>query len=1148
MEIIKKSYLGTNGLMDRFFTYLSCQLKRLFDFLRHPNPALKTCYLLTIVGICCYIYTWIYNGFTVPMGGDYTLQEMTFLFNGYDDWHTFFRTGHFPTWDRSVFLGIDNVGGNSFYYLFDPFFLITLIFPRDWLLVLQGIGFVPKMVIAGMFFYWYLSSFGFSDKTRRIGALAFGFSAYSFSYLWFHFIDSVAFLPLVFLGVERILKDRDPRIFLVGFFLNAMASYFFFVEFMFGAFFYAIFRYFQTIRTRDAQQNWDTLGIGILSFVVAVLLGCFTLLPGISIANQMPRVSSASYLESFFSAEGFKAKLDALFTFTGSTKHNQVTPLLNFLFMYDGCYYSNLLNVYWYDNLVAGLYATTPMLLMFFTSLVDSIRQKKWSHLIGLALTLLLIFTPLGFYLFSGFTVAYARYFIIPIAWMVVYDCRAIERRREIPRSYLDLSFVITLILMAVSCFLMIYEVNLNPGNFSGSEWDYKMFLIPASVAWTVVCYFFLRHFFHKRRFSKAIFILSGIDIIVMANLTIQMQGLSSASQNSSISTETEIVQMLKENENNDDYYRIYNTSANRGNINLSLREGYQGLGAFHSVYSYQTQNFLDRSRIPYTYHNWSMGIHNRRYNLETFLGTKYYLVDRVDPTYINDRENYTHLGTPRSYPYNQENAWVSDYDIPYGYKDVTTLSTDEMKALNVSYSSELIDYLKSDKCNKSLYVNMNFVDFAFAYDRVINEYWLGSSNYDADEPNYNLYEDENEYPLLRAAMLPDSDYQYFLKQGKYNAGTYTVNGHTIYIEESSKSLAGKAATFRASQRTYNKYREGSGGAIQIYSENDTWASRFKVTLYSSNWPATDSTPSGEYAVCDPENPYDTSCSEEYQKTHPWEYANGINEGDTVIEHKTGMTLPLLYNSKILITPVDNKGNVSPIMPEADPSDPTSGGYISINSNQDIEWRFFDKDGKVISFARHSYAEYKQAHGYYVDRPVYKILGIIKSGSKDDPVIYRSPTIYVQRNKDYQQAIDKLKEEPVTILERSDDEVTFSTNYSKDKFVVLNYPVSDGWNLHEIKNGKKEKVKTYKAQGGFISFEGLAGEHKYVLSYSSPNLKAGIFLTSIGLFITFLALVYFTKRNKYRHQFDDEKSLEKRVIKALRKEKEDYVNFENEIR
>lgn len=1148
--------MDTYTFINKFSSSLDNLYTKTKKKILHPSDRLLTIYLLVFVAICCFGVTWVKNGFTVPLSGDYTLQEMTFLFNGYDDWHTFFRTGSFPTWDRSIFLGIDNIGGNSFYYLFDPFFLLCLPFPRDWLLVLQGLSFVPKMVIAGMFFYWYLGSFGFSNKTRRMGALAFGFSAYSFSYLWFHFIDSVAFLPLVFLGIERILKDRDPRIFLIGFFLNAMTSYFFFVVFMFGAFFYAIFRYFQTIKDRDAMQNWDTIGMGVLSFVLAIMLGCFTLLPGISTANGMPRVSSASYLSNIFSAETWKDKLNAIFSY-GSNQHNQVTPLLNFLFLYDDCYSSNLLNVYWYDNFVAGLYVTTPMLLMFFVSFIDSIKQKKWSHLIGLALTCFLIFTPIGFYLFSGFTVGYARYFIVPISWMVVFDLQAIERRRKIPRSYLDLSFVITMILMALSCFLMIYEVNLQPSHFtSATDWDYKMFLIPGCLLWVTVCYFIIRPFFHKRKFSKVIFILSSIDIIVMANLTINIHGLSSSSQNPDISEESKIVSLLKSDENNNDYYRIYNTSADRGNINLSLREGYQGLGAFHSVYAYQSQNFLDRSRIPYTYHNWSMGIHNRRYNLETFLGTKYYLVDRID-------KSYDGYATPLAYPNRIENGnwvWAKDYDIPYGYVDVTTLTSEQMKSLGVEYSSDLIDFLKSDNCTKSLYVNTNFVDFAFAYDQVINESWLATNlsyKKDSDSLYYNLYEDENEYPLLRAAIVPDEDFQSFYNQGKYNAGKYTMNGVTYDIVTGRSKLSDQARYFQTSQVTSGKYKKDSSAPMEVY-QIGTGSNRLKVTIYSAQWPNTEANSTGEYASCDASNPYDTNCLTAYAKEHPWEYQNGIRPADLKYDYETltddngekkdEYTRSVLYNSKIVIIPTDRNGNPTTIMPEADPNDPSTGGYISIFDNQNIEWRLYDENDHIISYAKHSYSEYKQAHGYYVDRPVAKILGIVQTGTKSEPVKLTRPIIYVQRNSDYQQAIDNLRKEKAEITYRVDDQVNFKINYSSNKFVVLNYPYSNGWNLYEVTNGVKTKVKTYNAQGGFIGFEGEIGEHEYQLVYSSPNFKIGMMITAIGLFISYLIFSYFALRNKYRYyRFMDNVLFEKKKNDSIRKVEHDYVNYEDEL-
>ena len=41
---------------------------------------------LYLVGIIMFISTLIRNNFTIPVSGDFTLQEIPFYFNGYDDW------------------------------------------------------------------------------------------------------------------------------------------------------------------------------------------------------------------------------------------------------------------------------------------------------------------------------------------------------------------------------------------------------------------------------------------------------------------------------------------------------------------------------------------------------------------------------------------------------------------------------------------------------------------------------------------------------------------------------------------------------------------------------------------------------------------------------------------------------------------------------------------------------------------------------------------------------------------------------------------------------------------------------------------------------------------------------------------------------
>lgn len=1168
----------TENYLNQFVTYSKKKATEIYQAFRNPGDKMKCFYLLMIVANLCFIYTWINNSFTVPLSGDYSLQEMTFIFNGYDDWHYFFRTGEFPQWDRSVFLGIDNIGGNSFYYLFDPFVLILLPFPRDWLLVLQGLEFVPKMVIAGMFFYWYLGSFELSPKNRTIGALAFAFSGYSMCYLWFHFIDSVAFLPLCFLGIERIIREKDPRIFLVGFFLVAMSSYFFFVVYMIGIFMYAIFRYFQTIKTRDYNENMSVMGVGVLSFVCAVFLGLFVLLPGMVVATGMPRVTSASYLQNILSASSLSEMLKAIFTFTGSTQHNQVTPLLNFLFMADDCYYSNLLNVNWYDNLAGSLYATTPILLVFFVSVLDAFKRKKWSYLIGLFIACLLIMTPIGFYLFSGFTVAYARYFILPIACMITWCCLTLERRREIPRTYLDISMVIISVLYAISCYLIIYEVDLFPSHFTGTYWDEKMILILVCFGYLLLCYLVMRPLFHKKQFSYATLALMSINIIGMCNATIICHGTSGISQLSSYSEETKIVQMLKSDEGGKDFYRIYNTTATRNNSNVPLREGYTGLSDFHSVYPYNAQDFLDRSRIPHGYHNWSMGIYNRRENLETFLGTKYYMVDRVE-------DNFSTMSVPKAYPERVDSngylVYASDYDIPYGYKNVLSLTEEEKEELGVNYSKETLDFLASDECTKSIYVNTNFIDFGFSFSTIMNTSWLATNltykSFD-DDLSYGLYEDLNEYPLLRYAMLDEDDYNRFLYKKQYNAGKINLFGEnypTTNIEEQT-TLAKKASKFQSLLTSSNTdyipydstvdYTSTSAklptNPIMLLSSSTGTSARLNITIYSAAWPATASNPSGEYAVCDPDDAGNQVCLSTFRQNNPWEYENGIRPADYVYNYDTlkdvdgntsdNYTRSVLYNSKILITPMDGKGNPTLLCEDADPSDPSTGSYISINDDDNIEWRFFDKDNKLITFARHPYVEYKKAHGYYVDRPVSKILGIVKAGTKSEPVRLDKPYLYITRNSEYQRAIDELKKYKVNITNRSENQVEFSTNYDEDRFLVLNYPYQKGFVVKEIttKDDGTTAYTTldiYKAQGGFISFEAKKGSHQYILTYNTPYFKFGCMATALGLFVTFLCLGYFGYRKRMEKMLE-ETTLHTKVDEFIVKEKYRYDDFETSVR
>ena len=158
---------------------------------------------LYLVGIIMFISTLIRNNFTIPVSGDFTLQEIPFYFNGYDDWWKSITSGKFVMWDDSAMLGVNNIGANSFYYLFNPFFLVLLLVPRSIMPQAQAFMMITKMVLAGLSMKLLLEKFKVKEETTWLVSLAYAFCGWNLYYLWFnHFLEIAVLMPLFLLGIE----------------------------------------------------------------------------------------------------------------------------------------------------------------------------------------------------------------------------------------------------------------------------------------------------------------------------------------------------------------------------------------------------------------------------------------------------------------------------------------------------------------------------------------------------------------------------------------------------------------------------------------------------------------------------------------------------------------------------------------------------------------------------------------------------------------------------------------------------------------------------------------------------------------------------------------------------------------------------------
>ena len=72
-----------------------------------------------------------------------------------------------------------------------------------------------------------------------------------------------------------------------------------------------------------------------------------------------------------------------------------------------------------------------------------------------------------------------------------------------------------------------------------------------------------------------------------------------------------------------------------------------------------------------------------------------------------------------------------------------------------------------------------------------------------------------------------------------------------------------------------------------------------------------------------------------------------------------------------------------------------------------------------------------------------------------------------------------VKQNPLYDIEHDVNSFSFKTNFTEDKFVVLQIPYDKGWSL----KANQENVDIYKGQGGFVSFLAKKGETQYYFEY-----------------------------------------------------------------
>lgn len=194
-----------------------------------------------------------------------------------DFWHRI-RSGSSLLWSWTGGGGIDYLGLYA-YYLASPMNFLVALLPHEWLREAMAVMILIKIGLSGLFMAIYLrGTFKRNDLSLPVFSLFFALCAFTIAFYW-HIIwlDTIALLPLVILGVQSFVKEGKYRLLIISLALSVYTNYFFGI---YTCIFVALtFFCLSLIRKLSFTQFVKKLGLIALYSAIALGMTALLLLP-----------------------------------------------------------------------------------------------------------------------------------------------------------------------------------------------------------------------------------------------------------------------------------------------------------------------------------------------------------------------------------------------------------------------------------------------------------------------------------------------------------------------------------------------------------------------------------------------------------------------------------------------------------------------------------------------------------------------------------------------------------------------------------------------------------------------------------------------------------------------------------------------------
>ena len=641
-------------------------------------------------------------------------------------------------------------------------------------------------------------------------------------------------------------------------------------------------------------------------------------------------------------------------------------------------------------------------------ALIQSGKEKKWSHYIALALILLSLFTPFMYFLTMGMTNAYARWTLIVPAVLIAYVGIYLDKIPNVAKWHIHIGYAFALAGIIASWVLTEKLAVKNPnGNgeliyrFVEGEFNFTTLAFILELAYTTIIYITLLLLYNKKAFYVVVTAIVSVEAIAVGNFVTCGHGYDTAHNNGYQTNERFRQVLTKVQKTDKSFYRMYTSIGDAWSINNSFINGYNSVSFFHSLYNFEVDDFTMWTGLR-DGHKAVAGSYRGKYqDLDNLLGLKYYFISKQKSMYTNIEK------------YN-EGGYLAN--VPHDFDEMTDLETAEYK----------------------VYQNKNLNGFGHAFDTIYD----GILTQDA--ARFDITCVKNGISLSTAAMLSEEDAK-------------EIEGDGITLLSDKPEISSVKNLYIGINYKHSVYHVGDYAKNYNFEKIPTIDTDFEpVTTYE------DGETMKYFAIYTP-----------------------TAEGEPLFKEGTSLYIRA----------------------------PFSG-------SRKYNFYFIDKDNKIFMMDAHdddTSDNTAYMRGFYVKRDCYKLAvcgKYFESYTSDSNI-----RLFAEDIADYRARWDKLNANPVTDVKYSADKFTFKTNYDANKLVVSYVAFDAGWKIKATNNvtGKVEEIKTYNANGGFVSFLAKAGDYSYEMVYKTPYLNISYLASTVavmGFFVSLLGYHIYQEKKK----------------------------------